>query len=263
MTKKKGSLDEKLTGEFSEIDLYSILKVDKNATETEIRSAYRKQALLNHPDKRPESEREKAHAEFERIAFAYGILSDEKRRKIYDTTGKTNEVISDIDWTEWIKELYNSSINGETLEEFKKSYQGMFYCSEEERQDLYQAYEQFKGSMTEIFSHVLCSNVLSDEERFRAMIDEGIKNKELKKYKNYTQETSSQRRRRRKNAEKEAEEAEELTKELGLDKTLKKIKTEDDLQALIKQRQSTRMETLINNLEAKYGSSKKKTLKKN
>ncbi|EMR09957.1 hypothetical protein PNEG_01715 [Pneumocystis murina B123] len=243
MAKKKGSLGEQLTEKFSEIDLYSILKINKNATEAEIRSAYRKQALLNHPDKKPESEREKAHTEFERIAFAYGILSDEKRRKIYDTTGRTDEIISDIDWSEWIKDLYNSS--------------------EEERQDLYQAYEQFKGSMTDIFSYVLCSNVLSDEERFRAMIDEGIKRKELKKYKNYTQETFSQRLKRRKKAEKEAEEAEQLTKELGLDKTLKKIKTEDDLQALIKQRQSTRMETLINSLETKYGSSKKKTSKKN
>lgn len=258
MAKKKGLLDEKLTGKFSEIDLYSILKISKNATEAEVRSAYRKQALLNHPDKKPESEREKAHAEFEKIAFAYGILSDEKRRKIYDTTGRTDEIISDIDWSEWIKDLYNTSINGEILEEFKKSYQG----SEEERQDLYQAYEQFKGSMTDIFSYVLCSNVLSDEERFRAMIDEGIKRKELKKYKNYTQETSSQRLKRRKKAEKEALEAEQLTKELGLDKTLKKIKTEDDLQALIKQRQSTRMETLINSLEAKYGSSKRNTSRK-
>lgn len=258
MTKKTSASDEDLTKRFNEIDPYSILKINKNATQVEIRSAYRKQALLNHPDKRPESEKERANVEFERIAFAYGLLSDEKRRKIYDTTGRTDNIITDIDWSEWVKDLYSNVVNGDTLEEFKKSYQG----SDQEREDLYLAYEQFKGSMEDIFSHVLCSNMLLDEERFRAMIDEGIKNNKLKKYKNYTQETISQKNKRQRKAKKEAKEAEELSKELGLDKTLKKIKTEDGLQALIRQKQEARMETLINNLETKYGNPKKKSSKK-
>ncbi|KAG5440310.1 hypothetical protein PCANB_001880 [Pneumocystis canis] len=251
---KKRVSNEELTNKFHEINPYLVLKINKHATQTEIRSAYRKQALLNHPDKKPESEKEEATAKFEEIAFAYSILSDEKRRQIYDTTGRTEEIINDINLSEWIKDLYDNAVNKETLEAFKKSYQG----SDEERQDLYLAYEQCKGSMTDIFSHILCSNVLLDEERFRKMIDEGIERKELKKYKNYSQETLTQKRKRRNDAKKEALEAEQHAKDLGLDKILKSVKNEDTLQALIKQRQAANMENLINNLETKYGNSKKK-----
>ncbi|KAG4304949.1 hypothetical protein PORY_001624 [Pneumocystis oryctolagi] len=257
--KAKTSISEEdLNEKFHEIDPYFVLKVSKNATQAEIRSAYRKQALLNHPDKKPESEKKEANIKFEEIAFAYGILNDEKRRKKYDTTGRVDEVVDDIDWSEWVKDLYKGVVDGSTLEEFKKSYQG----SDEEKQDLYLAYEQCKGSMEDIFSYVLCSNMLLDEERFRVMIDEGIERKELKKYKNYTQETASQKKKRHNKARREAIEAEELAKELGLDKTLKKIKEEDQLQALIQQRQTTRMKTLIDSLESKYGNPKKKSSKK-
>ncbi|CCJ30906.1 unnamed protein product [Pneumocystis jirovecii] len=249
-------LKENLTKNFHEIDPYFVLEISRNATLAEIKSAYRKQALLNHPDKKPESEKKDANAKFEEIAFAYGVLSDEKRRERYDKTGRLDEIADDIDWSEWIKDLYESVVDGKTLEEFKNSYQG----SDEEKKDLYLAYEQCKGSMKDIFSYVLCSNMLLDEERFRAMIDEGIEQKELKKYKNYSRETSAQKRKRLNEAKKEAIEAEELAKELGLDKTLKKIKGEDQLQALIQQRQTTRMETLIDSLEAKYGNSKKKKI---
>ncbi|KTW28260.1 uncharacterized protein T551_02679 [Pneumocystis jirovecii RU7] len=261
---------ENLTKNFHEIDPYFVLEISRNATLAEIKSAYRKQALLNHPDKKPESEKKDANAKFEEIAFAYGVLSDEKRRERYDKTGRLDEIADDIDWSEWIKDLYESVVDGKTLEEFKNSYQGVIKFSfskkyllvllgsDEEKKDLYLAYEQCKGSMKDIFSYVLCSNMLLDEERFRAMIDEGIEQKELKKYKNYSRETSAQKRKRLNEAKKEAIEAEELAKELGLDKTLKKIKGEDQLQALIQQRQTTRMETLIDSLEAKYGNSKKK-----
>ncbi|KAG5517918.1 hypothetical protein PMAC_000373 [Pneumocystis sp. 'macacae'] len=251
--------NESLIEKFHEIDPYFVLKVNKNATFAEIRSAYRKQALLNHPDKKPELEKKDATTKFEEIAFAYGVLSDEKRRKRYDKTGRLDEISDDIDWSEWVKDLYKSVVDGKTLEEFKNSYQG----SDEEQKDLYFAYEQCKGSMKDIFSYVLCSNMLLDEERFRVMIDKGIERKELKKYKNYSQETSTQKRKRLKEAKKEAIEAEELAKELGLDKTLKRIKGEDQLQALIQQRQATRMETLIDSLEAKYGNPKKKRSLKN
>ena len=66
---------------------YAVLGVDKNATLKQIKSAYRKLALVHHPDRAPnksESEKKSAHVRFAAIANSYEILSDEGRRREYD-----------------------------------------------------------------------------------------------------------------------------------------------------------------------------------
>lgn len=62
--------------------LYDLLGVNPNATETEIKKAYRKLAKEYHPDKNP-TEGEK----FKEISFAYEVLSDSRKREIYDRQG--------------------------------------------------------------------------------------------------------------------------------------------------------------------------------
>ncbi|KAK9458519.1 uncharacterized protein V1516DRAFT_682383 [Lipomyces oligophaga] len=68
-------------------DFYSILGVHRTADQTEIRQAYRKAALLHHPDKVPEQEREDAEIRFKLIREAYDILSDDNLRHNYDLHG--------------------------------------------------------------------------------------------------------------------------------------------------------------------------------
>ncbi|CAN0112486.1 unnamed protein product, partial [Discosporangium mesarthrocarpum] len=63
-------------------ELYNILGVSKDATEGEIKKAYRKLALKNHPDKGGDPE------QFKEITMAYEILSDPKKRQLYDQYGK-------------------------------------------------------------------------------------------------------------------------------------------------------------------------------
>jgi hypothetical protein len=63
---------------------YDILGVAQNATAEDLRVAYRRLALLHHPDRHPEEEREEAGQIFARIASAYETLSDPVRRQIYD-----------------------------------------------------------------------------------------------------------------------------------------------------------------------------------
>ncbi|XP_073030239.1 uncharacterized protein [Primulina eburnea] len=69
------------------VDYYKILKVDKNATDDELKKAYRKLAMKWHPDKNPNNKTE-AEAKFKEISEAYEVLSDSQKRAIYDQYGE-------------------------------------------------------------------------------------------------------------------------------------------------------------------------------
>ncbi|VDM40520.1 unnamed protein product [Toxocara canis] len=66
-------------------DYYKVLGIAKSATEDEIRKAYRKMALKYHPDKNKEPG---AEAKFKEVAEAYDVLSDPKKKEIYDKYGE-------------------------------------------------------------------------------------------------------------------------------------------------------------------------------
>ena len=66
-------------------DAYQILGVRPNASETEIKKAYRKLALQYHPDRQQTPQaREEAHHVFTKISNAYEVLSDPHKRREYD-----------------------------------------------------------------------------------------------------------------------------------------------------------------------------------
>lgn len=67
---------------------YDILGVNKNATESEIRRAFKKRALKDHPDKAPPELKEDATKKFQKLVEAHSILSDKEKRDIYDKYGK-------------------------------------------------------------------------------------------------------------------------------------------------------------------------------
>lgn len=68
------------------VDYYNVLGVSKNATQDEIKKAYRKLALKWHPDKNPDN-KEEAEKKFKEVAEAYEILSDKSKRDEYDRFG--------------------------------------------------------------------------------------------------------------------------------------------------------------------------------
>ena len=66
--------------------LYTTLSLDPTATVEQVRKAYRRLALKYHPDKhagKSEAERKDTEATFQRVGFAYAVLSDETKRKRY------------------------------------------------------------------------------------------------------------------------------------------------------------------------------------
>ena len=66
-------------------DLYKVLGVDRNATEDEIKQAYRKLALEHHPDVNPGNA--EAEERFKEISAAKEILLSKEKRKLYDEFG--------------------------------------------------------------------------------------------------------------------------------------------------------------------------------
>lgn len=67
------------------IDYYELLSVSRNADGSTIKKAYRKLAMKYHPDRNPDDK--EAEARFKDCTEAYEVLSDERKKQIYDTYG--------------------------------------------------------------------------------------------------------------------------------------------------------------------------------
>jgi DnaJ homolog subfamily C member 9 len=248
------------------IDPYAILSLEKDATQDEIKTAYRRAALKHHPDKAAESDKDAAHAKFQEVAFAYAILSDERRRKRYDTTGRTEESIEedeDFNWTDFFREQYASVVTTDTIRAFELEYKG----SEEERGHVLAAYVKYDGDMDRLYQEVMLSDPEQDDERFRMIIEKAIESGEVEGLKKFTNESEKKRltriNRAKKTNQREAKEAEKAEREIeeDLDNDSKRKKGGKtaangggmgDLAALIQQRQKGRAENFFDNLEAKY-----------
>lgn len=69
------------------VDYYEVLGVPRHASADAIKKAYRKLALQWHPDKNPEN-KEEAERRFKQVAEAYEVLSDARKRDVYDRCGR-------------------------------------------------------------------------------------------------------------------------------------------------------------------------------
>ncbi|KAL8746112.1 MAG: hypothetical protein Q9190_001835 [Brigantiaea leucoxantha] len=200
-------MDELSENPPTDIDPYTVLEVTSSADSNEIRSAYKKLALRHHPDKVPSHSKESAHLTFQRIAFAYAILSSPQRRRRYDTTGSTSESIDaddDFNWADFFRTQFSEALTADKFHSFAASYKS----SEEEKRDVLGAYVKHQGKLNGVYNDVMLSNPLEDETRFREYIDGAIAAGEVEKYDKYVNETKKSKDARMRKARNEAKEAE-------------------------------------------------------
>ena len=98
-------------------DLYSILNIQKNSNNDEIKKSYRKLAFQYHPDK---NKSEEADQKFKDISEAYEILTNRDKRRIYDNFGYEaiiGESMPQINPLELFQSLFNVDFTnlGETM----------------------------------------------------------------------------------------------------------------------------------------------------
>ncbi|KAI9509369.1 DnaJ-domain-containing protein [Russula earlei] len=196
--------------EEEDVDLYAVLGVGSTASEEDIKKAYRKSALIYHPDKHASStddNKQAASRKFQQVGFAYAVLSDRKRRAKYDATGSTEEGFDlaegEDGWEAYFEALFES-VTRDKLDQMKKEYQG----SREEIDDLKAAYEDTGGSLGDIMTRVPHSTH-EDEARFVVAISGLIAEGELSATATWREGSKDEKARL-------AVEAEELAKELGV-----------------------------------------------
>jgi DnaJ-class molecular chaperone len=68
-------------------DYYQVLGVNRDASEDEIKKAYRKLAMKHHPDRNPDAKDKESEDKFKEAKEAYEVLCDQKKRAAYDQFG--------------------------------------------------------------------------------------------------------------------------------------------------------------------------------
>ena len=113
-----------------DVNLYAVLGLESTATQEGIKKAYRKSALIYHPDKHvssTEDAKQAASRKFQQVGFAYAVLGDKKRRAKYDATGSTEDGFDlaegEDGWEAYFEALFES-VTRNKLDQLKKEYQG-------------------------------------------------------------------------------------------------------------------------------------------
>lgn len=90
-------------------DYYKILGIDKNASDEEIKKAYRKRALVHHPDRHAsaaEEEKREQEKKFKEVGEAYAVLSDAQKKSRFDN-GQDMDQDVDFDPSQMYRQFFS------------------------------------------------------------------------------------------------------------------------------------------------------------
>lgn len=93
-------------------DYYKILGIDKNASDEEIKKAYRKRALLHHPDRHAnasEEEKREQEKKFKEVGEAYAVLSDPQKKNRFDSGQDLDDVDQNFDASQMYRQFFSFS----------------------------------------------------------------------------------------------------------------------------------------------------------
>ena len=164
-------------------DYFKILGVSKNATDKEIKSAFRKLAMKFHPDLHPHDEN--AELEFKKINEAYEILSDEEKKKTYEQYsnfwytkryGKSRDFSEENNETGFDDNLNFDEILSDLIGRFSEVGQEIYSnISSEKKDNSFNLDAEFNLNITffEAFKGTK-KNLLVNDERLEVNIPKGI-----------------------------------------------------------------------------------------
>ena len=222
--------------------LYDMLGVSQTASQAEIKKAYHRLALVNHPDKCPDDPN--ASDKFQKLQKAYEVLSNPKKRSRYDEYGDDGEGDA-FKTDEWLEAYdYYRNLHPEVTKQDYKSFAQRYYNSAEEQADLIEFYNDHEGNITKILEFIMCSRN-EDVPRFIEFYETKIAAKELKRFKAFDQ------------SKKKIEMLPDEKAEAKVEKQKLKAKKEkggsmEDLEKMILAKRENKFNSFLSNLEKKY-----------
>lgn len=135
-------------------DYYSVLNIDRNASEKEIKKAYRTLAKKFHPDKNIDDD--SAKIKFQEIQEAYGVLSNKDKKANYDRTGSVSGPIDDV-WEDMIRRAQRTSGWGSRTM-YSDTYADIF-------DDIFGSHWNGKGKNVKVNVHITLKEAFSGTKR--------------------------------------------------------------------------------------------------
>jgi DnaJ family protein C protein 9 len=183
-------------------NLYSLLGVEKTATNAEIKKAYRRLVFVYHPDKNKTDP--DAGSKFANITRAYKILSNPDSRRIYDETGDYDDEdegkINIAETLNYFRKIYSPK----DIESFHDKY----INSKDEEEDLINFYNSNGGDIKKILEWIPYSTN-DDVQRYIKIYEKLFKKKTLTKTKKFDETKNKVEL-----LKEDAEEAKEAEKEM-------------------------------------------------
>lgn len=171
------------------IDYYKILGIDKNASEEDIKKAYRKLARKLHPDLNPNDK--EAHQKFQQVNEANEVLSDPEKRKKYDTYGKDWQHADQFEQQKRSRGQSQSAggqqFSGEADSDFSSFFESMFGGSGRRSQAKFRGQDynaELKLNLTDAV-HTHQQTLTVNGKNIRITIPAGIENGQVIKLKGY------------------------------------------------------------------------------